>query len=442
MDKITKYLRNLKQNDPHKFAELLMRMDDKELEILQYDWNIWARDKQLAPEGKWRYWVVLGGRSSGKSRTGSEWIIQRAREGKGPIALIGQTASDVRDIMIEVGPSSIMSVCPPDFKPTYEPSKRRLTFPNGVICTTFSGDEPGQLKGPQHQTVWCDELPKYSDPQATFDEINFSTRIGDSRVLYSTTPTPHAVIKQLWTRYQEDPEGRIRLVVMPTKDNAANIDPEFIKDLDDSYKGTRLYRQEVLGEILWDSPDALFTPERLDEHRVHEAPNLDKVIVSVDIAVTNKSTSDSTGIIVGGRGKDDGHGYCLFDGTMKANPLQWARRVIDLYDEYNAEYVACEVNQGGDLIETTLHQVRPGLPVKKITAKESKTVRMEPVSLLEEQGKIHLVGHFPELEDQLVQFTGKKGQRSPDRYDSFSMCMADLLLTKKRGIVRSQEFYL
>ena len=153
VDSVTKKLRWLYQNRPKDFASAIMQMSDDEVHSILYDWNIFGRDKQIAPEGKWRFWVVLGGRSSGKSRTGAEWIIQRAREGKGPIALIGKTTADVRDVMIEIGPSSIMQICPPEFKPLYEPSKRRLTFPNGVVCTTFSGDEPGQLRGPQHQTV-------------------------------------------------------------------------------------------------------------------------------------------------------------------------------------------------------------------------------------------------------------------------------------------------
>lgn len=444
MDEVTKKLREFAQGDKEQrkqLAKMLLQLSDEEIKAIVYDWNIWGRDKQLAPEGKWRFWVLSGGRSSGKTRGASEWVIQRAREGKGPIALIGKTSGDVRDVMVELGPSSIMSCSPPDFRPIYEPSKRRLTWPNGVTATTFSGDEPGQLKGPQHQTIWIDELPKFDDPQALFDDANFGLRIGDSRCLISTTPTPHEIMKSLYKQWEADNFGKTRYVIMPTQDNAANVDIEFIKDIEDKYKGTRLYRQEVLGEILWESEDALFSTELLDKYRVKEEdlPPLDVIVVSIDPAVTNTKTSDTTALTVCGLDKD-GHGYVLYSSAVKANPLVWAQKAVALFDNYGASYVVVEVNNGGDLIKTTLEQVRRNLPIKEVRASTSKIARMEPISLLAEQGKVHIVGVQQELEDQLVRYNGKGP--SPDLYDSACWGLSAIMLTGQKNTVKSTQFYL
>jgi phage terminase large subunit-like protein len=442
MDEVTRQLREFKEKNPRKFAEMLNQLSESELQDILYSWPLWARFKQMPPEGKWRFWVLSGGRSSGKTKGSAEWVIERARQGKGPIALIGKTTGDVRDVMVELGPSSIMQCSPPDFKAIYEPSKRRLTWPNGVTATTFSGDEPGQLKGPQHQTIWVDELPKFADPQSLFDDANFGLRIGDSRCLISTTPTPHPLMKSLYKQWEEDKEGRVRYVIMPTQDNAANVDPEFIKDIEDKYKGTRLYRQEVLGEILWESEDALFSSELLDKYRVDEAPELDAIAIAVDIATTSNKSSDDTGIIVGGRGVDN-HGYVLDDKTMKGSPSQWANMVVSLYDHYSSiapAHVVIETNQGGDLIKHTLMQVRQNLPIKEVRANKSKIARMEPISLLAEQGKIHMVGYHEKLEEELVSYNGKG--RSPNRFDAKCYAMTSLLINPKRNIVTSSEFFV
>lgn len=437
MDKITAYLRSLRINDPKKFATALYKMSDEEAEHILYDWRIWGRDKQLAPEGLWRFWLALGGRSAGKTRTGAEWVIQRAKEGKGPIALIGQTVADVRDVMIEMGTSSIIQVSPSSFMPKYEPSKRRLTWPNGVFATTFSGDEPQQLRGPQHQTIWCDELPKFEDPQETFDQLNFGLRIGESRCLITTTPTPHPLIKEL---YQRGLEGKdTRVVVMPTMDNAANVDQQFIEDIERKYKGTRLYRQEVLGEILWESDNALFSTELLDNTRVESQPELVSIIVSIDPAVTSSKTSDKTALVVCGL-DSDGHGYILYSTSLKATPTVWARKAITLFDEYDADYIVVEVNNGGDLIRTTLEQERSNIPVKEVRASQNKVARMEPISLLAEQGKVHIVGVQEELEDQLVRYEGKG--KSPDLYDAMCWGLTSLMLKKKKGVSSSVPFIL
>ncbi|MFA7598840.1 MAG: terminase family protein [Candidatus Cloacimonas sp.] len=439
MDEVTKRLRWMRENKPKDFAKALMQLPQNELQSILYDWNIWGRDKQLAPEGDWRYWVVLGGRSSGKSRTGSEWIIQRAREGKGPIGLIGQTSADVRDVMIEILPSSIIQVSPPDFKPVYEPSKRRLVWPNGTFAIAIGGDNAEtQLRGPQFQTVWCDELPKFIDPSSTLEQIKYSLRIGDSRALFSTTPTPHEVIKNFWKEWKKNPDGDVRLVVMPTQDNAANVDKKFLEDIEKS-KGSIMYRQEVLGEIIWDSDYAYFKQEDIEKYRINpddQPEEYKRIIVAVDPAVTSGKNSDLTGIIVAALGYDN-EMYVLADRTMKGTPEQWASTVGELFRFYNADSVIAERNQGGDMVESTIRSFGGNLPVKLVTATRGKLIRAEPISLLFSQGRIHMVGHFPDLEQQMTSYDGSQ-KKSPDNYDAFVWAGHELMLGKQNKVTSTE----
>lgn len=373
------------------------------------------------------------------TRTAAEWVIQRAREGKGPIALIGKNSSDVRDTMVELYPSSIIQISPPDFKPLYEPSKRRVTWPNGVVATTFSGDEWDQLRGPQHRTVWCDELPKFSDPDALFEQMDLGLRIGDDAAgIISTTPLPTKLIKSLYAE-AKDPNGDVVLTTGSTMDNAANLGKKTVERYIKKYRGTRLERQELFGEILWESETAYFKQEDIDRYRVDEHPELRRIIVAVDPAVTAGEKSDSTGIIVAGVDYND-HIYIIADKTLKGTPQQWASKVGELYNYYQADCVIAEKNQGGDMVSTTIQSFGGNIPVKLVTATRGKTVRAEAPSLLFEQGKIHLVGRFPELEQQMVVYDGSQ-KKSPDNYDAFIWACTELM-TGQRNVVKSTQFYL
>jgi phage terminase large subunit-like protein len=247
-------------------------------------------------------------------------------------------------------------------------------------------------------------------------------------------------MKDLYLSWKENPEGKTRYVVIPTKDNAANIDPEFLNDIEDKYKNTRLYRQEILGEILWESDEALFTTETLDTYRIteKELPELSQIVVAIDPAVTNTKTSDDTAITVCGI-DEEGHGYILYSTAMKSSPNVWAQKAITLYDHYNADYIVCEVNNGGDLIRTTLEQARKNIPIKDVRAAKNKIARMEPISLLAEQGKVHLVGVHSNLEDQMVGYAGKGP--SPNEYDSACWGLSCLMLGKTHRVT-SQQFLL
>jgi predicted phage terminase large subunit-like protein len=364
---------------------------------------------------------MRAGRGGGKTRAGSEWILKRVREGSRHIALIGQTASDVRDTMVELGESSIMKVARLEERPIYEPSKRRLTFPNGAVATTFTGEEPDQLRGPQHDSVWIDELAKFKYPEETWDMMEFGLRLGKNpQVFCTTTPRPIPIIKRL----VKDPMTID--VRFSTMQNAENLSPIFIQRVKERYAGTRLGRQELDGEILDDNPYALWQRAVLDEQRVKQAPQLNRVVVGVDPAVTGNEDSDETGIIVAGKGVD-GHYYVIDDQTMRGSPNEWALMVVKCYQTHKADRIVAEVNNGGDMVEATLKTVNRSLSFRAVHATRGKAIRAEPIAALYEQGKVHHVGTYPQLEDQMCEWIpNEPDQKSPDRMDAMVWALTEL----------------
>ncbi len=354
-------------------------------------------------------------------------------EGYTPIALVGQTKADVRDTMVELGDSSILKVCPPWFYPEYEPSKRRLTFPNGTICIIYSGDEPGQLRGPQHMKAWVDELAKFKYPDDSWDNLEMGLRLGDApQVICTTTPRPIPIIK--------------KLVVDPntietrgsTFDNAGNLNPRFMKRMLSKYGGTRLGRQELNGDILDDNPDALWQHKLIDKARVSKFPELDRIVVGVDPAVTSNEGSDDTGIIVAGVDKrqDPHEYYVLGDYTVHESPRKWATAVVSAFNKHNADRVIGEVNNGGDLVEVNIRTVDENIPYKSVRASRGKATRAEPISSLYEQERVHHVGFFPQLEDQMCDWVPGEG-KSPDRVDGLVWAITEL----KGPDFEQQELY-
>jgi len=378
--------------------DILSKLSDEQVLGLRYDWNFWARPSQKLPSGSWFCWLLRSGRGYGKSRTGSETVIQWAMQGYSPIALVGQTKADVGDTMVEVGDSSILKVAPPWFRPAYEPSKRRLVFPNGVICFIYSGDEPDQLRGPQHMKAWVDELAKFKYPQETWDNLEFGLRKGDNpQVVCTTTPRPIKIIRDLIAdKRTVETRGN-------TLDNASNLNPQYLERVVSKYQGTRLGRQELNGDILDDNPEALWKRKDIDDYRVRQTPQLSLVVVGVDPAVTSKAGSDDTGIIVAGKGID-GHGYILGDYTVHTTPQKWAEAAITAYHQHQANKIIGEVNNGGDLVELNIKTVDPSVRFESVHASRGKATRAEPISALYEQGKVHHFGTFPELEDQMVEW--------------------------------------
>jgi len=398
---------------------IVEEMPEPELKKLIYNWRFWARPDQLPPHGDWFCWLIRSGRGAGKTWTGANWVIERAMQGYGPIALIAQTKADARDTMIELGPSSIMKVAPPDFMPEYEPSKRRLTFPNGVTATVFSGDEPGQLRGPQHASVWVDELAKFKYPDDTWDNMEFGLRLGDSpQVLVTTTPRPIPIIRRLIK------DDRTIDIVVSTFANRHNLSKQFLSRITDRYDGSRLGRQELYGELLDDTPGALWTAKLLDDTRAADYPSLKRIVVGVDPAVSATSASNATGIVGAGLGHD-GHLYIIEDATIVGTPKEWGSSAINLYKKLQADKIIAESNQGGDLVASNIRQIDKFAPVRLVRATRNKQTRAEPIATLFEQGKAHIVGRLPELEDELT--TWVHGEKSPDRLDAMVWACTELI---------------
>ena len=405
-------------------SRLLDELSDADATDLLHDWRYWARPDQLAPAGDWRTWLILAGRGWGKTRTGAEWVraeVEANRRGR--LALIGATAADVRDVMIE-GESGIMATARPTFRPTYEPSKRRVSWPNGAIATAYSADEPDRLRGPQHDGAWPDELAAWRYPEA-LDMLMFGLRLGsDPRSVVTTTPRPTKLIRELIAA------PTTAVTTGSTYDNLANLAPAFAEQIIRKYEGTRLGRQELLAEILTDVPGALWTWAMLDNRM--SAPDLTRVVVAIDPAVTSGEDSDETGITVCGLGID-GRAYVLADRSCRLSPDGWAQRAVQAFDDYSADLVVAEVNNGGDLVEQTVRTVRRTIPYKKVRASRGKQVRAQPVAALYEQGRVSHVEAFPDLEEQLTSWTPESGT-SPDRLDALVWALTELMLGAQREV--------
>lgn len=423
----------------------LSKLSDKELAALKWHWPFWARPDQIAPEGDWTTWLLLAGRGFGKSRCGAEWVREKAKDFPGcRIALVGETATDARKVMVE-GDSGILNISSPDFMPIYSPANRQLTWPNGSIAITYNATQPDQLRGPQHHFAWADEIAKWQYMQDSWDQLQFGLRLGERpQQVVTTTPRPLPLIKKLVA-------DRDTVVTRgKTMDNASNLATPFLKQIEERYGGTRLGRQELDGEILDDIPGALWARSSIDQTRMHEAPeDLERVLVAVDPATSAEEGSDETGIVVVGFARDkDGYarGYVLEDGSLKGSPEEWARKAVMLYRKWSADRIVAEKNQGGDMVESVLRAVDRAVPIKLVHASRGKIIRAEPISALYEQHRIHHVGRFDELEDQMCTFSVDNirgnGMGSPDRVDALVWGLTELFekITGRRrgGLIRGQ----
>lgn len=410
-------------------TSLLKRLTPDDQARLAYEWSFWARPNQLEPDGDWRIWLLLAGRGFGKTRTGAEWVrAQIESERCGRIALLAPTAADTRDVMVE-GESGLMQLCPPWNRPLYEPSKRRLTWPNGAIATTYSADEPERLRGPQHDGAWVDELGAMQYPDEAWAQLTFGLRLGKNpRAVVTTTPRPIPVVKKLL----KDPTCYVTRG--STYDNAQNLAPAFLQQIIARYEGTRLGRQELLAEVLEDVEGALWTLKTIEETRVKDAPQLTRIVVAIDPAATNTEDSDETGIVVAGRDRQ-GFGYVLADLSVKASPHGWGTRAAQAYHDYNADVVIYEANQGGDMVKHTLKSVNRSLPVRAVHASRGKRTRAEPIAALYEQGKVRHVGVFKRLEDQMTSWLpDEPSSESPDRMDALVWALTDLMVDRPMAI--------
>lgn len=382
-----------------------------------------ARQEQRPPEGEWDTWLLLAGRGFGKTRTGAEWSIQQAKTLERG-ALIGPTAADTRDILVE-GESGILACAPATFRPVYEPSKRRVTYPNGAIQTLYSADEPDRLRGPQHHYFWADELAAWRRLQHAWDMLQMGMRLGDHpRGVVTTTPRPLPLVKELVR------SERVHITRGSTYDNLHNLAPTFRRAVLERYEGTTLGRQELYADILDDLPGALVSRETIEANRVDVAPDeFDLIVIGLDPAGTG--TGDNAGIVAAGR--HQGEDYILADVSAQLSAKRTADKAWDLFDEMNADLLVYEDNFGKQWLEDVLRRTwqdrgRDGSPpMRRVTAQHGKQLRAQPVAMRYEQGRVHHVGTFGPLEDELCTWLPEESPNSPDRIDAMVHAVTHLM---------------
>jgi phage terminase large subunit-like protein len=404
---------------------------------LPYLFEFWALDHQMAPEGDWRTWVIMGGRGAGKTRAGAEWVRCQV-EGARPmdagvarrVALVGETVDQAREVMV-FGDSGILACSPPDRRPVWNAGRKRLLWPNGAEAQVFSAHDPDSLRGPQFDAAWVDELAKWNKPRAAWDMLQFALRLGDNpRQVVTTTPRNLAVLKEILH------SASTVTTQAPTEANRANLAASFLAEVRARYAGSRLGRQELDGELLEDTEGSLWPGAVFDRCRHQgELPAFSRVVVAVDPPVTGHEGSDECGIVVVGAVLEGEvaawRAVVLADRSVAGqSPLGWARAAVEAAREFDADCLVAEVNQGGDLVEAVVRQVDALVAYRAVRASRGKLVRAEPVAALYEQGRVSHMAGLSGLEDQMGQMSnrGYQGKGSPDRVDALVWGLSELML--------------
>lgn len=401
--------------------------DDQALQLL-FDWSFWARADQTLPGGDWQTWLLLAGRGFGKTRVGAECVRHWVKHFR-YVNLIAATADDARDIMVE-GESGILAICPADERPIFN-RERGLLWPNGARSLVLTAAEPDRIRGKQHEKLWCDELASWRYSEA-WDQAMFGLRIGTNpQAVVTTTPRPTAIIRDLIA----DPSTFVTRGT--TYDNRPNLSPKFYAKVITKYEGTRLGRQELNAEVLDDNPRALWQRDNIDQHRVASTPALTRVVVGLDPNVKNrdrvelaKSSDilDEAGVVVAGCAIVDGklHFYVTGDYSLDEGPNEWGKAAAKAYHDHAADRIVGEVNNGGDMVEATIRAVDQNVSYKSVTATRGKAIRAEPIAALYEQGRVHHVGTFAQLEDEMCDFDPITTTKSPNRMDALVWALTDL----------------
>ena len=396
---------------PATIDDFIATLAPGEAERLVHAWPLWARQAQLPPPGPWRVWLLMAGRGFGKTRAGAEWVRWLAETGQAAsVALVGDTADDVRQVMVE-GPSGLLAVAPSSARPLWQRSLRRLEWPNGVGARCYAAVDPEELRGPEFDHAWADEIGKWPDP-AAWDNLMLALRRGKApRCLATTTPRPRR-----WLRDLAAAPDTV-LVRGATAENAANLAPGFLAAMTARYGDGPLARQELRGEMITSFPGALWRHDELVACRAVPPlrRDLQRVLVGVDPALGGPG---ETGIVVVGR-DGDGLIWVLEDASAALPPAAWAARVARCFRRWRAEAVIAEINQGGALVRSLLSQGGTRLPIREVRAMRSKSHRAEPVAAAYERGEVRHAGAFPELEDQMCACVpGQRQSPSPDRLDA------------------------
>jgi phage terminase large subunit-like protein len=415
-------------------------------ETLQWDWTFWGRPEQQAPPGDdWNLWLLLAGRGFGKTRTAAEWVREQAKytnTGQRRFALVARTAADVRDVIVE-GESGIINVSPPSERPHYEPSKRRLTWPNGNTATLFTADEPDSLRGPQFTHAWGDEVAAWRQtPDAAgmtaFDNLRVGTRLGQKpKILVTTTPKRVPLLYALIAESTKNP-GKVIVTKGSTMDNRGNLSGAYMEAIMGVYEGTRLAQQELYGEMLSDVEGALWVPELIDRGRESQLPMGTPLrVIGVDPSVA-ENPRDECGIVVcastGERDLYKRNAWVLEDASIHGSPDVWANKVVQMARKWGAPVVA-EVNQGGALVRNAINTIDPTVKVLEVHSKYGKALRAEPITLAYEQNRVHHVNYMAELESQMISWIPGETSKSPDRVDALVHALTALLIKPPQGFL-------
>ncbi|KKB10641.1 ATP-binding protein [Devosia geojensis] len=405
---------------------LVDRATEEDVEDIYYDWSLMSRSSQRPPEGDWTTWLILGGRGSGKTRAGAEWVRGLARQGISPIALVGETMTEAVDVMIN-GVSGIRRISPPAEEPVLKGNM--LIWPNGTEAMVLAANDPERFRGPQFAAAWSDEVGKWPKAEEAWDMLQFGLRLGERpRQLATTTPRATKFLKRLIA----DPQTVVTR--MTTAENEGHLATCFLDAVVKRYADSVLGRQELLGELIEDRPDALW--QRAMFRRWSGAP-LERIVVAVDPPVSGHDKSDACGIVVAGRAGDEA--VVLEDATVKGlAPLAWARRAVAAFKAHEADALVVEVNQGGNLVRELIAQVAADLPLREVRATRGKWLRAEPVAALYGRGLVAHAEGLTALEDEMCAFgaDGKSEGHSPDRVDALVWALTELMLNDARPRVR------
>lgn len=404
-----------------------------EREELATHWRLWARPEQLPPPGDWRTWLIMAGRGFGKTRAGAEWVRSVAEaDPAARIALVGASLPEVRAVMVE-GESGLLATAPARRRPLFEPSLRRVTWPNGAQAQLYSASEPESLRGPQHSHAWCDEVAKWDNASAranrAWDNLIFGLRLGSlPRVLATTTPR----VVPLMHRILAEPAETLVVTRGRTTDNAANLPASFLAQTRRSFGRSLLGRQELDGELIEEIEGALWSRGLIEDCRESAMPELSRVVIGV--APPAGTEGDACGIVAVGLGADE-RAHVLADASVrKASPEGWARAVAAAASAWQADRVVAEANQGGAMVASVLRAADLSLPLRLVHASRGKSARAEPVAALYEAGRVRHLGIFAELEDEMCGLvaggTYQGPGRSPDRADALVWALTELMLGK------------
>ncbi len=414
---------------------IIAALSDNEVEDVSSDWFLHARREQIPPLWNWFVWLVMAGRGGGKNLTGANWLVNGHVAGRAKNSgRIAATSADLRRFCVE-GPSGILSLAPNYFRPEYKPATSKLVWPDGATTSLFTSEIPDRLRGPNLDKVWCDELAAWRYLEDTWEMLQLCLRYGNApQCLVTTTPRPKKILRDLLARKRSEdlPNGDVALSVGPTFDNADNLPSRYLNEIISVYKGTRLERQEIYGELLDEFEGSLWSYKLLDECRVNEHPILTRIGIGVDPAITSNEDSDLTGIVTAGVAENK-QGYVIGEHSLRASPEGWGTKVCALYHDLNADFVVAEQNQGGEMVESTIRAVDSSVNVRLVHASKGKVTRAEPISAMYEQHKIHHVGTFAALEDEMCLFLPgeikqkSRGKKSPDRADALVYVLTELM---------------